>query len=210
MYLFKFLEKINTECNTINSIPLKALRMDKSKNRRGISDYLKLNLSSCDYLNIKHKNNKKLIIFIEISDIKKQIENLENKRKLKITDVNMEDIEKIEDRNCKEVIEKNLKNLKRKEIKKIILNELRKKVLESIIIFCKLKNNFKIKEKNLKDVDFMFCLILCNNLKDSQLPIIEELKGDLNNIMSNVISSVKIIPLTNEQEIKEYIKKCYT
>jgi hypothetical protein len=186
--LFNFLEKMNPECQNVNTLVKSGCRID---NENGIKFFLGLNnLASCDYFIMKKNSSKNIISLIEFTDLKRQKTNLENSKKLYFKEV-----EKLLDNNDLELIKSKIRQLKEDEIKRIILQEIRKKAVESIIIFFSLGKKFKIKSKNIIYSEFNLNIIMCKPFED---PIfIDYLKLELNNMLRGIINKVEIISLEN-------------
>ncbi|RUM59021.1 MAG: hypothetical protein DSY59_05060 [Persephonella sp.] len=194
-YLFNFLETINTECkNNSKTISKKALKLD---DERGLKTYLKINLSSCDYFYSKKNNEGQLIYLIEITDLKRQIDNLKNKRKFEFIDLENE-LEKLKTSNdCEEILktlENFSKNIKIKEIKRLVREEFRKKTMESIVIIFNLLRIFEINLEKLKQFKFKLTIYLCEPLNEPIL--IDNLKNELKSDMKGIVEDIKIVPLT--------------
>jgi len=205
-YLFKYLEPIDTECKDNVNVPKffktecgllkKALNLDKIKNDLG------LNLSSCDYIKIRKKNNIWCIDFIEFKDIGKKKRHLEESLKFIFANENF--IKKLIKSCFNTLNEKNedeikkyiesLKKLKSKEAKKHIKNDLKKKVLESIIIFFYLYKKFKINEKIKipSKMEFNYNIFLCG--QDAR--ILDNLKYELKSDLKNIVNNLNIIPIS--------------
>jgi len=156
--LFKFIKKIDPECEDFQQISKRACKIDGDS---GIKKYLGLDLSSCDYFYMKKQDQLNIIKIIEFTDLKRQKEDLEKSKKLNILDIGkiLETVDELKIENCKDEIKGLLKPLRDSEIKRMILDELRKKAVESIIIFYKLEDKFNIKECNLKNLKFHFNVV---------------------------------------------------
>ncbi len=155
-YLFNFLEKINTECDEISILNKKAIKLDGEK---GVKTHLGLNISSCDYISLQTQNKNISVYLIEITDLKKQIDNLKIKKKFSFIDLENEIValKNIYAPDCEKLLsklDKKLKTLKSKEIKNVIKNELRKKIIESLVLFMYFYKHFYIKEGKLTQFKF--------------------------------------------------------
>jgi hypothetical protein len=99
------------------------------------------------------------------------------------------------------------KNKTEKELKKYIIEEIRFKALGSLVILFKMPTKFTIKHEKLHKKELILILVLCDKNKSS-VHAFNHLSIDLQNALSPLIKSVKIIPFDflSKEEIHNIIK----
>ena len=88
MYLLKYIEIMNTECNLLGNPILKnkAIRIDGKGKEKNLKYFLKQDsLKSCDYLKLKNNH----MLFIEFSDLNQELKDLEQQEQQRDLDLNV-------------------------------------------------------------------------------------------------------------------------
>lgn len=175
MNILKYREFVDTECSNQQNTKLnkKAIKIDGD-------DSLKMNigcgeLKSCDY--IRYKRDK--ILFIEISDLKKQLIDLSDKTSC-IT------------QECRDSLDKRIK--KRIVPKNIIREEMRTKFVQTDLIFHKLLKFVRFNIEKPK----IFTIALCSN-NTSDVIAFQYLETDLKSSTKTFLKDVKVV-LTKDLE----------
>lgn len=183
--LFKYREKILTECEEDKRIAKRAIKFDGKENNLK-EDIGYAILKSCDYI----KYTKKNILYIEISNLKKQYTNLNKEYNS---------------------IKNNYSNIKKSKLfiqpKKIIINELRDKCIQTDLFLCKLQEYVRYLETKEK----IFIVSICiSNPSDVIVfePLKKELLTDLKNSLKKIIDDIQIISVEHlETVINNYQKQ---
>lgn len=169
MNILQYRKFIDTECsNQTNTIlKTKALKID-GKNSLKMEFNCK-DLKSSDYL--KYKKNE--IIFIEISDLQKQFNDIKIKNDLLSKD-------------CKKQLGKNLTN--KIEPRNIIREELREKFIQTDLILHKLLKFIKFNIDKSK----IFIIAICSN-SISDVMAFQYLINDLKSSLKSFLKDIKIV-----------------
>jgi hypothetical protein len=168
--ILKYREYIDTECTDHQQMILnkKAIKLDGNSSLKMAVECG--DLKSCDYL--KYKKEK--ILLIEISDIKRQLQDLVQKTWC----ISQE---------SKETLGKKL--AKKIEPKKIIKEELRDKYIQTTLILYKLVEQIKFNINKSK----AFIVAICSN-SNSDVMAFDFIRLQLKQSLKGLIDDVQIVP----------------